>query len=58
MLEAVEFGVLSEDEFKLYLEEGYIECKKTFLKKKMYVITEKGKEFMEQKMLDKIRYIQ
>jgi DNA-binding PadR family transcriptional regulator len=58
MLEAIQFGTLTEDEFEIYLKEGYIECKKGFLKKKMYVITEKGKEFMEQKMLDKIRYIQ
>ena len=58
MMEIFEMGIHTEKDLEKYLKEGYIECKKGFLKKKMYVVTEKGKEFMEQKMLDKIRYIQ
>jgi len=49
---------ITEIEFLDFLDKGYIECKKSLFGRKKYEITQKGKDFFEGKMLDKMRYIQ
>lgn len=50
---------LSQEDILHFLEEGYIECKKGFFgRKKRYELTPKGIEYLEGKMLDKLKYIQ
>lgn len=58
MIEPLELGIFTEEDLVYFLREGYIECKKSFFGRKTYEVTDKGKDYFENKMLDKVRYIQ
>ena len=59
MEKSFEMGMFSEEDLLKFLDEGYIECKKGwFGRKKKYEITQKGKDYLEGKMFDKLKYIQ
>lgn len=58
MEKSFEAEIFSEEDLLKFLEEGYIECKKGFFGKKTYAITQKGKDYLEGKMFDKLKYIQ
>ena len=49
---------LNEEDFRKFVKEGYIECKKSWLCKKKYTLTQKGIDYLNVNMLDKLRYIQ
>jgi len=51
-------GELTEETLLQLVENGYVECKRSWFGRKKYEITEKGKEYFEGRMYDKTKYIQ
>jgi len=50
---------ITEELLQSYVTAGLVECKRSiFGLRKQYVITEKGKEFLDNKLFEKLRYIQ
>jgi len=49
---------LTEEQLQELVAKGYIECKREWFGRKKYLITQKGKEYFNIQMSDKINYIQ
>ena len=51
-------SMIDEGKIQEFIDLGYIEYKKGWFGRKKYSITEKGKDYLNGKMLEQIRYIQ
>jgi len=50
--------MIDEEKIREFINLGYIECKKGWFGRKRYSITQKGKDYLNGKQLEQIRYIQ